>query len=230
MAVTRDAGEPAPGPSVPMAVFRIDAATCRDLAQAARRLCRRPGDAEDLVQDVLLAAWQAGRCDPPWLFAVLRRQAAFQARSAARRRTRESAHAADADVVDAPPAPDDPAPTPPDWLQRLPPAGRRVAVLALHGLGAEEIRWLLGTTPAAFRQRLAGIRRALADLPASAREEARALAGLRDPVRSVALPFGRVRQVLRTAMHGDGLGTHDTDGHLLVLNGGAHVPAPRGNG
>ncbi len=206
----------------------VDAATCRELLSTARRLSRREADAEDLVQEVLLAAWRAGRADPPWLFGALRRQAALQARSAARLRRRETAATEGAGEAAPEPAPAPPAK--PGWLHRLPPASRRVAVLALHGLAAEEIRWLLGITPAAFRQRLAGIRRALATLAPEQRAESLALARVRDPARAADLQFGLVRRALRAAMRGGGLGTHDGDGHLLVLNGRAHVPARGGNG
>ena len=206
----------------------VDAQTCRELLVAARHVSRREADAEDLVQDVLLIAWRAGRADRPWLFGVLRRQAALQARSAGRARRRESVAATALDH--SPPAAECGVRESPDWLQRLPPAGRRVVVLALHGLSAEEIRWLLGITPAAFRQRLAAIRKTLATLAPDERLESMMLAEVDQPARALDLPFGLVRRVLRSAMRGNGMGTHDGDGHLLVLHGRAHVPAPRGNG
>lgn len=206
----------------------VDAATCRELLLVARRLSRREADAEDLVQEVLLAAWRAGRVDPPWLFGVLRRQAALQARSAVRSRRRESMAMEGED--DVAPEPVHASPATPDWLRRLPPAGRRVVVLALHGLTAEEIRWLLGITPAAFRQRIAAIRKVLATLAPDERRGSLALSRVRDPVRAADLPFGLVRRALRAAIRGDGLGTHDGDGHLLVLRRRAHVPATGGNG
>ena len=205
----------------------ISAETCRRLRVAAGRLARRPADADDLVQEALLAAWRAGRFDLPWLIGTLRKQAALQARTSVRRRRREALAAEDAVADPADPAPVRAPSAAPDWLHRLPPAGRSVAVLALHGLSAEEIRWLLGITPAAFRQRLTGIRRTLKAL---APAEHRALACMRDPARSVDLQFGLVRRALRAAMRGGGVGTHDGDGHLLVLRTRAHVPPPRGNG
>ena len=127
---------------------QIDAACMRRLRAQARRLVRCAADAEDLVQDVLVAAVIAGRADPAWLAGTLRRQAAFAARGAVRRRRREQAagpslHAPSPGPVEAPPT-----------LPPMPPAARRVARLALHGLGADEIRWLLRITPQAFRQRL----------------------------------------------------------------------------
>ena len=101
---------------------------------------------------------------------------------------------------------------------------------ALHGLDADEIRWILGIADTAFRQRLSRIRKALGELPPAQRAEAQALAYVRDPGRTVELQFGLVRRALKAALAGRaGLGTHDADGHLLVIRG-AHVPAPGGNG
>ena len=111
---------------------------------------------------------------------------------------------------------------------------RRVAVLALHGLNAEEIRWVLGINAVAFRQRLTSIRKAMGGLPPSQRAEALALAYVRDPARTVELQFGLVRRALKAALGGtDGIGTHDADGHLIVLRaalpGRAHTSPARGN-
>ena len=62
----------------------------RALRAQALRLCRRADEAEDLVQETLLAGVLAGRHDMPWLSGVLRRQAAMAARSGARRRRLEA--------------------------------------------------------------------------------------------------------------------------------------------
>jgi DNA-directed RNA polymerase specialized sigma24 family protein len=203
----------------------MDAHRYRDLLRQARRLTRSAAAAEDLLHDALVVALQSGRDDPAWLAGVLRLQAAQQARAAVRRRRRETAVASAAAVEPIRAMPSDPA-----WLQRLPPAARRVAVLALHGLTAEEIRWIVGATPAAFRQRLTSIRKTLGTLPQALRAEALALAYLRDPARSADLQFGLVRRALKAALTaGDGLGTHDPDGHLLVLRRGAHTSPPHGN-
>ena len=197
----------------------------QQLRSQALSLVRQRQDAEDLVQETLLIGWQAGRADLPWLSGVLRNQAKLAARSAGRRRRRE---------LQTEPAEGqgEPAAPPPStrWLQALPPAARRVAVLALHGLGAEEIRWILGISPAAFRQRLTSIRKHLGELPQELRAESVALAYLRDPARSVDLPFGLVRRALKAALHdADGLGSHDADGHLLVIRSRAHTSAGGGN-
>jgi DNA-directed RNA polymerase specialized sigma24 family protein len=195
----------------------------------ARRHARCAVDADDLVQDALLIALEQGRSDDPaWLAGVIRNQAAMQARSAIRRRRREAAVAED-DVANAH---EDSPPSAGALLERLPPAARRVAVLALHGLNAEEIRWVLGISATAFRQRLTSIRKAMGALPPSQRAEALALAYVRDPARTVDLQFGLIRRALKAALGGtDGIGTHDADGHLIVLRaampGCAHT-SPRG--
>jgi DNA-directed RNA polymerase specialized sigma24 family protein len=205
----------------------MDLATYRRLRARARRLSKRPADADDLLQDALLAALEAGRDDAPWLEGVLKNQAAMTARGAMRRRRRE-AISVDAEPTAAFDAADH-GPARENLLRSLPPAARRVAVLALHGLSAEEIRWILGLADTAFRQRLTRIRKALGELPPAQRAQAQALAYLRDPARAVELQFGLVRRALKAALAGRaGLGTHDADGHLLVIRG-AHGSPPGGN-
>ena len=172
------------------------------------------------VQDVLVAALEAGRFDEPWLAGVMRNQAAFTARGAIRRRRREASVGMANEAASAEPTSASPA-NAQAVLSALPPASRRVAVLALHGLGPEEIRWILGLTPAALRQRLSRIRRQLGELPAPLRAEALALAYVRDPARSADLQFGLVRRALKAALNGRaGIGTHDADGHLIVIRAG----------
>ena len=192
----------------------------RELQAQAARLSRTAADAEDLVQETLIAALQTGRAELPWLHGVMSNLAVMQARTAGRRRKREAAAA----NQDAGSANEDLAccdPVPPPWLLQLPASARRVAVLALHGLSAQEIQWLLDIAPTAFRQRLSRIRRQLQTLSPALRAESAALAEVRDPYRSVELQFGLVRRALKAAMGGRGLGTHDLDGHLLVLDASA---------
>ena len=209
----------------------MDLATYRRLRARARRLSRRAADADDLLQDALLAAIEAGRDDPAWLEGVLKNRAAMTARGESRRRRREAICADPDPDPGTTPAPEavDHSPAREGLLRALPPAARRVAVLALHGLSAEEIRWILGVTDTAFRQRLTRIRKALGELPPALRAQAQALAYLRDPARAADLQFGLVRRSLKAALAGRaGLGTHDADGHLLVIRG-AHVSPPGGN-
>lgn len=195
----------------------MDLAAYRRLRAEARRHARRAQDADDLVQDALLIALAQGREeDPAWIAGVLRNQAAMQARSAIRRRRRERAATVDDVAAETEREP----PSAETLLSQLPPSARRVAVLALHGLNAEEIRWVLGIAETAFRQRLTRIRKALGTLPPAQRAEAMALAYVRDPVRSADLQFGLVRRALKAALQGRaGIGTHDADGHLIVVRG-----------
>jgi RNA polymerase sigma-70 factor (ECF subfamily) len=204
----------------------MDIETFRQLRRQAAGLARSTADADDLVQDALLAALQAGRSDIAWLSGVMRNQAAMHVRSAMRRRRREQ-DAANVEIAGEAPSP---GADPGELLKRLPPSARRVATLALHGLAADEIRWILVVSPAAFRQRLTTIRKALGALPPELQSEALALAYVRDPARSVDLQFGLVRRALKAALGGlPGLATHDADGHLLVIRSDAHTLALRGN-
>lgn len=206
----------------------MDLATYRRLRARARRLSRHAADADDLLQDALLAGIEAGRDDAPWLEGVLKNRAAMTARGDVRRRRREASLAEPEDVAPTDTLVDT-GPARLSLLAALPPSARRVAVLALHGLSAEEIRWILGLADTAFRQRLTRIRKALGELPPAQRAQAQALAYLRDPARAVDLQFGLVRRSLKAALAGrSGLGTHDADGHLLVIRG-AHGSPPGGN-
>lgn len=209
----------------------MDLAAYQSLRGLARTLSRRADEAEDLVQDTLLAGLEAGRDEPAWLAGTMRNLAAMAARGAARRQRREAnAAAATKGVTGEAAFGGLPVPDPGPLLRRLPPSARRVAVLALHGLGADEIRWILGIGDTAFRQRLTRIRKTLGELPPAQRAEAQALAYLRDPSRASELQFGLVRRALRAVVAiRPGLGTHDADGHLLVIQGGAHKHAPGGN-
>ena len=237
----------------------MDLPAYRRLQALARRHARRPEDAQDLVQDALLAGLEQGREDAAWLAGTVRNLALMQARTEGRRRRRDAEAAADAmidlsangDRSPAAPAPEA-SPSSGALLAALPPSARRVAVLALHGMNAEEIRCVLGIAETAFRQRLTVIRKALVALPPAQRAEALALAYVRDPARSADLQFGLVRRALKAALSGahgpgtHGLGTHDADGHLIVLRpgrlrpagttadagsaaAGAHTPAADGN-
>lgn len=209
----------------------------RRLRRWATQCSRRPDEAEDLLQDVLLAAIEAGRADDAWLHGALRKRAAFLARGAIRGRRREDAATAwleDRDERGIGPDVGDGDAASVTALallaSRLPPASRQVLALAVHGLGPGEIQWLLRTSPAALRQRLAVIRRALRGLPAPARNEIegrwprRALPAAHDP------RFGLRRRVLvSTGRALSAAGSHDPDGHLLLVAGSAHVSVPVGN-
>jgi DNA-directed RNA polymerase specialized sigma24 family protein len=208
----------------------MDSSTYRQLLRKAARLARHPDDAEDLVQDALVVALEAGRDDAAWLHGVMRNLAAMQARSAVRRRQREQADVPDASVEPAEAAPASAAPHLRELLAAMPPSARRTATLALHGLGAEEIRWILGLSDTAFRQRLTTIRKAIAKVTQRAPGVHWLPASPDRALRSVELQFGLVRRALKAAIRDTaGLGTHDADGHLLVLHSPAHTSPDRGN-
>lgn len=130
------------------------------LKQCASRHSRVDHETDDVVQDVLLLAVTKGRAitDPgfvAWAKGVIRNNARFMARTAGRRRVRDTDWAA----LDG-------APTPLPrfshaFLSSLTPAQRIVALLVNLGLNRAEITHLLGLSDVAFRQRLSGLRKAL---------------------------------------------------------------------
>ncbi len=188
----------------------------------ARRHARNASESADLLHEALLAAVQAGRmefsraADRAWLAGTLRNLAAGTARSESRRRRRETRWAAEQPAETAVPTRDDARE---EILGRLTEGSRRVAVLALCGLNPDEIQYVLGVKPPAFRQRLTALRRALGELPEPLRREALALA-YSQPRRAgeTRLDFGLIRRALLHHLRGgQGIGTHDPDGHLLAI-------------
>jgi len=193
-----------------------------DLHAQARRLARRPEEADDLLQSALLAALESGRTDlgapetRRWLSGVLRNRAAFDARTGARRKRRETSwhHT-------LPPGREGPGATTIDQIQTaladLSPSLRLTALLALSGHTRPEIGWLLNLSDTALRQRISQLKRALASAPApdSADPDGR-------------LAFGRIRRaLLAPARRADAfLASHDPDGHLFVVSR-SQIPAPR---
>ena len=182
-----------------------------ELLRHARRATRRADEAEDLLQSVLLAAVEAGRTDlncpdnRRWLQGALRNRAAFDARTAARRRVRET-HWSGAPMVQP-----EAEPAPRDFIATLPPSLRTTALLVLTGHTRHEIIWLQSLSDPAFRQRVADIRRRWRVYGGGDACDMVGLAG--------GLPFGRIRQALlplpkrRDAV----LASHDPDGHLFVI-------------
>src|SRR5690606_14285782 len=110
----------------------------------------------------------------------------------------------------------------PSFLASLPKSWRRVAVLATADLGSAEIRWVLGLTDTAFRQRLSALRRAIREAPE--------LPTLPAPEPSFALG-GRRSHLLAAlkARPGALLATHDPDGHGILLCSVPHESAGCGN-
>lgn len=189
----------------------------------ARRHARSSGEAADLLHEALLAGIRVGRlefsapADRAWLAGTIRNIAAETARSESRRRARETRWAGEQPVETADIAPSGEGRD--EILARLTEGTRRVAVLALYGLNADEIQYVLELKPPAFRQRLSALRRALGGLPEPLRREALALA-YSQPRRAgeARLDFGLIRRALLHHLRGGaGVGTHDPDGHLLAI-------------
>lgn len=208
--------------------MNIDFISLRKLRMQALRLSRSAEDADDAVQETLLASIQHGRSDLPWLYGVLQKQVAMQIRSKIRRRRREEIILDEAQSVDV--VASEPSQSILTFVRSLPTASRQLAVLAIHGLNAEEIRYLLGIAPAAFRQRLTSIRKSLGKLPEEQAREALAIAYIREPKRSVELQLGLIRRALKAALcGGQCIGTHDLDGHLMIFRREAHKSTSSGN-
>jgi RNA polymerase sigma-70 factor (ECF subfamily) len=89
-----------------------------------------------------------------------------------------------------------------------------VAVLVIAGLNRDEIISALKIAPTAFRQRLTTIRRAWLKLPADRRIALTIEAS--DHVNGIDLGLLR-HALLANVRRLGGIGTHDPDGHLIVL-------------
>ncbi len=195
----------------------------------ARRHTHRADEAADLLHNALIAAMRAGRRDfasaatAAWFTGVIRNLAKMDARSAVRRKSREANHpppaeavASSTDEVQA-------------WMNAvaaLPTGARTVAVLALHGLDRKEIAHVLRLTDASLRQRLTSIRKAMHLIDASALPQA--VPNLRSTF-GTQLELGLLRRSLLAILQHEGdIGTHDPDGHLIVLTrAGSQKPMRR---
>jgi DNA-directed RNA polymerase specialized sigma24 family protein len=191
-----------------------------ELLRSARRHARRADEAEDLLHDALAAALVEGRTlggdARGWLAGVMRNTARMQARTALRRRKRETAWRDGAEDRAVLPEPAAALPA------GLPSSLRVVLLLSLTGHSRAEIRHLLRLSDEALRQRIAVLRRKLAgavNMPAEPR-----LAG--------ALAFGSVRRALLPVARLGHFATHDPDGHCIVIGFSqrrAHGSAAGGN-
>lgn len=201
----------------------LSAETIAWLRHLAARHSVNRHEADDIVQDILLSALESGRdCGDarflPWACGAIRLRARFIARSVGRRRQREARHTAEQQ-----PQAQELLRLPDEFVAALPPAQRIVAQLVNLGMGRREIAYLLGLSDAAFRQRLAGLRRAAASLrqpPDLVREL--------DDLRS---RRGLDRRALKAAMP-KGPGRHfairDPDGIPLFFSA-THIPVGGGN-
>ncbi len=195
-----------------------------DLLRFARRQTRRAAEAEDLLHEALIVALKAGRfpigSDRAWFCGVLRKLAAMQARTAARRFRREQ-------QADAPETEEGPSADPLAFAATLSPSLRIAMLLAIAGHNRLEIRHLLGISDEALRQRILMLRRAWRD--AGHVETNLELTGLRYPLES-----GRIRQALLpiTRSGRAAFSSHDPDGHLFAINfspRASHETATGGN-
>lgn len=138
------------------------AGTIQTLMRVALRCSLVRYEAEDLMQEVLLSAIEKHRdCgDPdflPWAAGAIRNRARLAARTAVRRKRREHAYAITREhIAHAPSRFSD------TFIATLPQSRRVVALLINLGMGRREIAYLLGLTDVAMRQRLTGVRKALA--------------------------------------------------------------------
>lgn len=184
-----------------------------ELLGLARRHVRRGADAEDIVQEALIAAVAAGReefsnsANRRWIAGVIRRRAAFDARSAMRRRQREARWQTGQGDDEGPPEGVELEAI----LTGLPKGLRVVAALALSGHSRAEIAYLLGLADPALRQRIRALKRTLGRAGVAMPKE---MAGLNPE-----LAYGAIRQALAPALkrHGGTFATHDPDGHLFVV-------------
>jgi hypothetical protein len=181
--------------------------------------------APDLLQDCLAVALENGRIDlsqqrnERWFYGVLKRRAAELARTEVRRRKRDKAT-----------VPILPGETlHPDMsavLPKLPKSARIVAVLVAHGMTRQEIVCALEITDASFRQRLAVLRRILLENWSELTFD-----GVAASPRFQELELGPIRHMLFAALQRrPGIGTHDPDGHLIIIRKNtAHKSSTRGN-
>jgi DNA-directed RNA polymerase specialized sigma24 family protein len=170
-----------------------------------------PTDAEDVVQEALLAAILAGRQDietpenARWLMGVVRNRARMEARTARRRKGRDAAwHQARPERTEVSAKPD-------ELLAELSPALRTFAALVLTGHNRREIAYLLHLPDTALRQRVSALKRHMAEKGLAAPSE---LTGL-----NLDLAYGRIRDCLLPALlrHGGFFASHDPDGHLFLI-------------
>ncbi|RUO26551.1 transcriptional regulator [Aliidiomarina minuta] len=188
----------------------------RLLLEAARRYARRQNEAEDIVQEVLVAAISAGRLDfsapenRRWMMGAIKRRAAFDARSALRRRLRETHWQSDCSAAEYFPT-SSPSVDIAFFLRSLPKALRVTAALAVSGHSRTEISYLLSISDAALRQRIRGIRKAFARSDIAIPENMTSL--------NLNLSYGAIREALRPLLRNLGgvFASHDPDGHLFIV-------------
>lgn len=204
-----------------MPAGEIASQTLAKLRKIAERHSRVGHEADDLVQDILLAAIELGRdlTEPsflPWASGAIRNRAAFVARTAARRRKREMANGiSDSQAAPSPKVPE-------EVLSALPPSRRVVALLINLGMERAEIGYLLGLSDVALRQRLSGLRKAL-----SGCNEIDALSPTSEHRAD-----GLARRVLKSSLPATAQRTfaiRDPDGNPIFFSRRDHISGPSSN-
>jgi len=191
----------------------ISAQGLRQLRRMASRRARTADEADDLVQDTLVAALETGRnCDSAqffaWASAVLKRRALFVARTAGRRRRRDTHFAMEAAEMTQPASE---RRLPRQFIDSLPPAVRTIALLVNAGLGRDEIVSVLRISDLALRQRISSLRKAWK------------LSGAEDgfePLQRARPPCGLLRRYLKTTLvklPSARAAIVDPDGHSIFL-------------
>lgn len=183
------------------------------LRAIARRHGCDPHAAEDMVQEALLAAVLAGRTDfdapdtGRWLTGTVRNQARMAARSAVRRRRRETQWQTGGMSAPSGSEPGEVV----ALLAGLPPALKAMAALILSGHNRREIAWLLQLNDTALRQRITALKRRVVKAGLVLPEDM--------PGLGLDLAYGRIRDALLPSLlrHGGMFASHDPDGHLFIV-------------
>lgn len=181
------------------------------LCALARRILPDASEAEDVVQEAYLVAFESGHRDfeavqtRQWLVGTVRNKAKMALRTSVRRQRRESQWAPplETDLIE-------PAESMP-WLNALSAPLKAVVVLALSGHNRQEVQYLLRLSNAALRQRIVALKRCL-------RQAGVTMPGQwPDPMPNLA--YGRLRQGLQAKLRQGGIfASHDPDGHLFIIS------------
>jgi hypothetical protein len=188
-----------------------------ECVRAATASSRNAQCARDLAHAVLLDAIARGSADlsalerRAFLRGALRKHAAFQARTEARRRGREARWQAAREAATG--VEPQPWRFSPELLDQLSPALRVVAALASAELGPREIRSVLRLTDTAFRKRLSELRRAVREASAAG------VAVVCQPPAAYALGARRAELLANLRDHPTwAIASHDPDGHPLIFS------------
>jgi len=196
-----------------------------ECVRVAASSSRSAAEARDLAHSVLLDAIARGAADlstldrRAWLHGALRRHAAFEARTAARRRARETRWH---DAREGATGQQEPWRFSPELLARLSPALRVLAALASAELEPREIRSVLRLSDTAFRKRLSDLRRAVREAAATG------VAVVCKPPAAYALGAARLELLMSLKNHPPwAVASHDPDGHPLIFSRTSAHESPR---